>query len=443
MSSTSDFIIENGVLTKYTGPGGDVVIPEGVTSIGRSAFYCCKRLTSVTISEGVTSIGAEAFYSCERLTNLLISASVTSIGENAFPFCTSLTSVTIPESVTSIGNWAFYGCSGMTSVTIPESVMSIGENAFPFCTSLTSLTIPDSVTSIGVQAFWNCQALTSATIPASVTGIGEEAFYGCHSLTTLVIPENIASIGSKAFGFCGKMESLTVLSDLKLTKDMFKTQKWGLETCFERVTAEDPATLPNDMKPAAAIGYAEDPAEPGSEREKKHLKYIKSNAAKLVKEALSHPALLGLMCGKKLLTPETTELYLAAAQEQGRSDAVALLLDYQQNSLTAKEKEKAVQQAETREEKVTDFVFSAEALEQLQGKVFVVTGALKSFTRAQFKACLDACGAILSETLNEQTDYLITNTPDSGSAKNRKAEQLGIKKLSEAEFNRLIGRTSF
>ena len=118
-----------------------------------------------------------------------------------------------------------------------------------------------------------------------------------------------------------------------------------------------------------------------------------------------------------------------------------MLLDYQQNKLSAQEKEKAAQKAETREEKVTDFVFSAEALEQLQGKVFVVTGALKSFTRAEFKACLDACGAILSETLNEQTDYLITNTPNSGSAKNKKAEQLGVKKLSEEDFNRLIGRS--
>ena len=33
MSSTNDFEIENGILKKYTGPGGDVVIPDGVTTI--------------------------------------------------------------------------------------------------------------------------------------------------------------------------------------------------------------------------------------------------------------------------------------------------------------------------------------------------------------------------------------------------------------------------
>jgi hypothetical protein len=44
MSNTNDFIIENGVLTQYVGPGGDVVIPEGVTLISRLAFpYDAKK----------------------------------------------------------------------------------------------------------------------------------------------------------------------------------------------------------------------------------------------------------------------------------------------------------------------------------------------------------------------------------------------------------------
>ena len=38
MSSNNDFEIENGVLVKYTGAGGDVVIPDGVTSIGHWGF---------------------------------------------------------------------------------------------------------------------------------------------------------------------------------------------------------------------------------------------------------------------------------------------------------------------------------------------------------------------------------------------------------------------
>ena len=72
MTNTSDFLIENGVLKKYTGPGGDVVIPEGVIAIGNSAFSDCKSLTSVTIPDGVREINSYAFSGCTSLAGVTI-----------------------------------------------------------------------------------------------------------------------------------------------------------------------------------------------------------------------------------------------------------------------------------------------------------------------------------------------------------------------------------
>ncbi len=71
--------------------------------------------------------------------NVVIEEGVTSIGSNAFSNETGMVSVTIPSSIISIGDYAFKGCTGLTSVSIPSGVMGIGNQAFMGCTSLTDI----------------------------------------------------------------------------------------------------------------------------------------------------------------------------------------------------------------------------------------------------------------------------------------------------------------
>jgi len=241
----------NGTLTitAYTGPGGDVVIPDTldglpVTSIGARAFYSTSvGVTSVTIPNSVTNIGDFAFYACQYMTNVTIGNGVASIGQHAFDTC-SLNSITIPNSVTSIGDSAFQNCMDLTSVTIPNSVTSIGSGVFD-CMRLTAITvdplnacyssmdavlfnksqttlvecpeakvgnyiIPGSVTNIGDYAFFGCSRLTSITIPNSVISIGDSGFLSCWDLTNVTIGNSVTSIGSQAFGECSGLTSVTI-----------------------------------------------------------------------------------------------------------------------------------------------------------------------------------------------------------------------------------------
>ena len=201
-----------------------VVIEDGVTSIGNSAFDSCSNLTSITIPDSVSSIGNFVFYGCVSLTSITIPDSVTSIGNFAFNGCVSLTSITIPDGVTSIGNDAFSYCVSLTSITIPNSVISIGKYAFDGCSSLTSVTIPDSVTSIGESAFSNCTSLTSITIPSRVTSIGKSAFQSCSSLTSVTIPDSVTSIGYAAFSYCTSLTTISLSCKSTLKRSDFGDQ---------------------------------------------------------------------------------------------------------------------------------------------------------------------------------------------------------------------------
>ena len=214
----------------------DLVIPDGVTSIGNYAFDYCSGLTSITIPNSVTSIGESTFSGCSGLTSITIPNSVTNIFGSAFEGCSSLTSVTLESnalvsasrtsmqsifgnqvktyvlgaSINAIGNYTFSNCSAMTSITIPNSVTSIGSSAFSECTSLTSINIPNSVTSIGDNAFLWCTSLTSINIPNSVTSLGNSAFWGCSGLTSVTIGNSVTSIGDYAFCYCTGLTSVTI-----------------------------------------------------------------------------------------------------------------------------------------------------------------------------------------------------------------------------------------
>lgn len=179
-----------------------VSIPDSVAEIGANPFETCSALKAISVSpdhpyfatiDGVLFRKADktliSYPAGIKSSTYTIPQGIVSIGDSAFSYCSSLTNISIPDSVTSIGELAFFSCISLTSVSIPDSVTAIEDLAFSDCYSLTDLIIPASVTSIGYKAFAGCKFLKSVSIPDSVTYIGDSVFSGCYSLT-LTVPRN-------------------------------------------------------------------------------------------------------------------------------------------------------------------------------------------------------------------------------------------------------------
>ena len=218
---------------------GDLVIPDGVTTIPQYAFRGCMGIQSVTVADSVKSIGEAAFNYCRsiksitlpfvgekadgtgnvlfgwifgkdsftgkyndgvpgNISRVILSASCVGIGESAFSGCDDITEIVLPATLSKIGFGAFSKCAstlyiyysgdiagwcgigGLANLTGRElsSYSSPVNRLFIGGKEITELSVPSGVTSIASGAFGNCPALLKVTIPESVTVMGSGVFRG-------------------------------------------------------------------------------------------------------------------------------------------------------------------------------------------------------------------------------------------------------------------------
>lgn len=168
-------------VTGFDGSRSVVEIPQTyggvkVTSIASGAFRDQTMITDVIIPEGVTYIGREAFAGCSSLVHVQIPSSVTQVGANLFegtPYDSTLTGDLVYI------NSILYRCqTDAPVVSIQPGTTVIAEEAFLNRINLMAVTIPDGVSYIGSNAFKNCSALSEIEVPGSVRDIVANAFDG-------------------------------------------------------------------------------------------------------------------------------------------------------------------------------------------------------------------------------------------------------------------------
>ena len=240
-------VIETSAKTIVLG-SANTIVPDGVTTIGRTAFSSNTKLTSLTLPPSVTTIEPYAFYRCSNLEEINLE-NVTIKGDNAFDGCAftrteradsingylhfylqgkeaklnyisddAPKNITIPSTfiyqgkeytVTEIGSEVCRQNSRLESVSVPATVKIIGRNAFSECHKLKSVILADGLKTIQDEAFANCTSLESIKLPSTLEYIGRTAFTRS-GIKSLEIPQSVTSIGRNITLDCKNLKSLSV-----------------------------------------------------------------------------------------------------------------------------------------------------------------------------------------------------------------------------------------
>ncbi len=275
----------------------NLVIPEGVESIGNYAFINALCIQSVTMPQSLTAVGSNAFAFCENIKNVYISdlnkwcsIEFASSVSNPLTYAgklylngTLITDLVIPSGVTSVGDYAFYGADCLESAVFSYGVASVGECAFGNCQNLESVEIPSNLSLFGSQAFYGCNNLsgvyisdiaewceinfvdyysnplalahnlylnnklvTDLVIPDGVTLISGYAFYEADCIETVLMSEDLKEIGNSAFKNCTSLEALQLPGSLETIGN----------SAFENCTSLGALQLPDSLETVGESAFA-------------------------------------------------------------------------------------------------------------------------------------------------------------------------------------------
>lgn len=171
----------------------NVILPDGITSIGYGAFLDCTALIEIDIPESVTVIEAGAFRNCHSLSWVTLPEQLEYLGQGAFDCCISLGHIFLPEGLKRLPNGAFRDCMSLYRLTLPNSLVSIGDHALSGC-AIQSIDLPDTLKTIGYGAFAG-SLLSEILLPEGLTELRDFAFVNCR-LEELTVPSTVTWLGS-------------------------------------------------------------------------------------------------------------------------------------------------------------------------------------------------------------------------------------------------------
>lgn len=266
----------------------EVIVPEGVTTIGSGTFLDCTSLKRVSLPQSLVWIEDNAFEGCTSLERIELPVSVKWIGYKAFMGCSSLSEAIFPEALQVIESSAFQGTS-LTRVSLPEQAVNNSALDFVFDSGVlvngvateyperstsqdgfayrlyarrgyveiegyngseTDLVIPTVLDGWPVAAIHglygeNVEAIERIVFPDDLTELEDFLCDRMSGLREVVLPQGLTRIGRFAFAGCRSLEQIDIpqsvafigeyaFENTPLTEVALSDGTWYDKTAFEQ-----------------------------------------------------------------------------------------------------------------------------------------------------------------------------------------------------------------
>ena len=186
-----------------------VSIPDGVDSIGSYVFRSCFSFREFTLPARFTSVPAGLLADCKNLETFRMGSGVTEIGDNAFAGCNKLRPFPLPPQLEVIGSYTF-NSPLWREVNLPGTVRRIRSYAFGF-SRIENIRLPEGVTTLDASALATANGLLRELyIPGTVTSMGETVVGRNPELTCVTIGPGLAKMGVYMFPECPKLRELHI-----------------------------------------------------------------------------------------------------------------------------------------------------------------------------------------------------------------------------------------
>jgi len=224
----------------------EVILPDGLESIGFACFAICTKLESVTFPASFKSLDRNAFFSSYNLkefkgdcpyvvdgrmfidadgvmvdyagvgaTECVVPEGIKEIGPNCFIQNKTLQSLTLPATLTTVYTSWLLGCDQLEYVYGPVTtedhhcVVLDGVYLIGVTPHLpVEYTVPEGINNSYVRVFEGIQTTERITLPETMTHLGDAAFMDMPNLRTVVIPSNMSNLGTDAFRGAAKLDSI-------------------------------------------------------------------------------------------------------------------------------------------------------------------------------------------------------------------------------------------